>query len=212
MAGSQAVDAGRAVADLEKQGAKKIVLDLRDAATGPPEEGVKLANLFLDKGLITYLQGQRVSRQNFEADPAKLVSKLPMVVLTNRGTAAAAEVAAAALLDNKRAQVVGERTYGDAALRKPITMDDGSAVVLSVAKYYSPGGKAIQDHGVTPSVAVQDIEPLVDIDEETPLEKPEAPERKPGDDPVLKKAIEVLSGRQAASAEKPAQAAAAPAR
>ena len=78
------------------------------------------------------------------------------MVIVNRGTAGAAEVAAAALLESKRADVVGERTYGDAAIRKPVTMDDGSAVILSVAKYYSPAGKAIQDTGVTPNVAQAD--------------------------------------------------------
>jgi carboxyl-terminal processing protease len=183
----------RAVTDLEKQGAKKLILDVRNSTVGPPEEGVALANLFLDKGLITYLQGQRISRQDFQADPAKTVAKIPMVVMTNRGTASAAEVAAAALLDNKRAQVVGERTYGDAAVRKPITMDDGSAVILSVAKYFSPGGKAIQDTGVTPTVPVQDIEPSIEGDDDPTPERPE-PQQKPGEDPVLKKAIETLTG------------------
>ena len=81
-----------------------------------------------------------------------------MAVLTNHGTADAAEVVAAALMDNKRAQVVGERTYGDAAMRKAITMEDGGAIILSVAKYYSPDGKAIQDTGVTPQTAVMDTE------------------------------------------------------
>ena len=63
------------------------------------------------------------------------------MVIVNRGTAGAAEIAAAALLDSKRAELVGERTYGDASIRKAIQMDDGSAVILSVAKYYSPNGK-----------------------------------------------------------------------
>ena len=187
-------EVARAVGELEKQGAKKLMLDLRNSATGHPEEGVTLANLFLDKGLIAYVQGQRVSRQDFQADPAKMLAKLPLVVLTNRGTTAAAEVAAAALQENGRAEVVGERTYGDAAVRKPVTMDDGSAVILSVAKFYSPKGKAIQDTGVTPSVAVQDVEPSAETDDEAAPEHPEKLERKPGDDPVLKKGIDVLTG------------------
>src|SRR5262252_3985072 len=141
------------VQKLQSDGAKKLMLDLRNCATGTPEDGIALANLFLNKGRITYLVGQKVARQNFEADAAKAITSLPMTVLTNRGTADAAEVAAGALLDNKRAQVVGERTYGDAAMRKAITMEDGGAIILSVAKYYSPEGKAIQDTGVTPNVA-----------------------------------------------------------
>jgi len=180
-----------AIKSLEKQGAQRLILDLRHSSTGTPEEGVQVANLFLDKGLITYLQGQKVARKDFEADPAKAITKLPLVVLTNRGTARGAEVAAAALLDNKRAQVVGERTYGDASVRRPIPTDEGGAIILSVAKYYSPSGKAIQDNYVTPSVAVNETEPAADMDEEAPPETPQPPE-KPGEDPVLKKAIEVV--------------------
>ena len=105
---------------------------------GEPQDGIALANLFLAKGEITYLQGQKVPRQDFEADASKDITKLPLVVITNRGTADGAEIAAGALMDDKRAELVGERTYGDASLRKAVTMDDGGAIILSVAKYYSP--------------------------------------------------------------------------
>jgi carboxyl-terminal processing protease len=201
-----AKEVAQAVAALQKQGAKKLILDLRHSASGAPPEGVALANLFVEKGLITYLQGQKVSRQNFEAEPAKAIYRDALVVIVNRGTAGGAEVAAAALLDSKRAAVVGERTYGDAALRRAITMDDGSAVILSVAKYYSPSGKAIQDNAVTPSVAVLDQEPAADIDEDAP-EKPEAPEppRKPENDAALQKAIEVLTKGLPPAEERKAQ-------
>src|SRR5205823_656701 len=116
-----------AVQKLQKDGAQKLVVDVRNCAVGTPEDGVALANLFMTQGRITYLQGQRVTRQNFEADPGKGITSLPVAVLTNRGTAGAAEIMAAALMENNRAQVVGERTYGDAAVRKAITMEDGSA-------------------------------------------------------------------------------------
>jgi carboxyl-terminal processing protease len=97
--------------------------------------------------------------------------------------------------DDKRAQVVGERTYGDASLRKAITMDDGSAIILSVAKYYSPSGKAIQDVGVTPTTPVAEPEAQVEFDENgEPLPETNEPQRKPEDDPLLKKAVEILSG------------------
>src|ERR1039457_7642510 len=82
-----------AIQNLQKDGAQKLILDLRDCAAGTPEDGIALANLFLDKGRIAYLQGQRVARQNFDADPAKALTTLPMAVLTNRGTASGAEVA-----------------------------------------------------------------------------------------------------------------------
>jgi len=184
-------DIAAKVEDLQKQGAKRLVLDLRHCATGGPEQGTKLANLFLDKGLITYFEGQKVQRQDVSADAKEDISRLPLAVIVNRGTAGGAEVAAAALLDDKRAEVVGERTYGDAAVRKTITMDDGSAVILSVAKYYSPGGKAIQDTGVTPSVAVQEIEPVALDDDGNPL-TPE-PQQQNNEDLLLKKAIEVVT-------------------
>jgi len=192
-----------AVERLQREGAKKVLLDLRNCAVGGPEEGAALANLFLNKGLITYLQGQRVPRKNFEADTAKAVSNLPLAVITNRGTADGAEVAAAALADNKRGQVVGERTYGDAALRRAVNMDDGGAIILSVAKYYSPTGKAIQDNGVTPGVLVNEPEAQVEVDENgEPLPESTEPQRKPEDDPLLKKAVEVLAAPQVAQATK----------
>ena len=144
-----------------------------------PEDGVAVANLFLDKGKITYAQGQKVKRQDYDAVPEKAIYKnQPIVIITNRGTASAAEIVAASLLDAKRAEVVGERTYGDAAIRKAITMDDGAAVILSVAKYYSPSGKAIQDTGVTPTVLVTEAETFVDTEEGQ--EAPAAPEAQEG--------------------------------
>jgi carboxyl-terminal processing protease len=179
---------GQQVESLEKQGAKRIILDLRHCATGEPEAGVTLANLFMDKGLIGYTQGQKVSRQDFQATASKQVTKLPLVVLTNRATADAAEVAAAALLESKRAQVVGERTFGDAAIRKAVTMEDGSAVILSVAKFYAPGGKAIQDSGVTPSVPQAESEAPAEDDNTSP-DLQDATPSKSGPDLILNRAL-----------------------
>jgi carboxyl-terminal processing protease len=186
------------VQKLQKDGAQKLVLDLRNCATGSPEDGIALANLFMNKGRITYLVGQKMPRQNFEADPAKAITNLPVAVLTNRGTADAAEVAAAALMDSKRAQVVGERTYGDAAVRRAITMEDGGAIILSVAKYYSPDGKAIQDTGVTPNNVVSDADAQIDVDDNGEPVPDAAAEKTPQqkkveDDAVVKKALELLA-------------------
>ena len=188
-----------AVESLQKQGAQKLILDLRNCAVGAAQEGIALANLFLAKGEITYLQGQKVPRQDFTADTAKDITKLPLVVITNRGTADGAEIAAGALMDNKRAELVGERTYGDASLRKAITMDDGGAIILSVAKYYSPDGKAIQDMGVTPEIAMSEPESQVELDENgEPLpETPEQPDHKQ-EDPLLKRAVEIANGQKTA--------------
>lgn len=196
LSAAQVKEAAAAIQKLQKDGAQKLVVDVRNCAMGGPEDGVAFANLFLNKGHIAYLKGQRFERENFDADPAKAITSLPVAVLTNRGTASAAEVAAAALMENKRAQVVGERTYGDAALRRAITMDDGGAIILSVAKYYSPDGKAIQDTSVTPGTVVNEPDAQVDYDDNgEPI--PEAQnqplqQKKTEDDTVVKKALEIL--------------------
>ena len=189
-----------AIRDLEKQGAKKLILDLRNSAFGSPEEGVALANLFLDKGLITYSQGQRYSRKNYEAVPGNQIWKLPVVVLTNRSTTSGAEIAAGALLDSKRAEVVGERTYGDAAKREAITMEDGSAVILAVAKFYNAKGKSIQEAAVVPTRVVVDTSAAVAPEEDDDTEKPDKSKepkdqpKKADEDLILKNALEVLNG------------------
>lgn len=193
LAGGKVKEVAMAIEALQKQGAKKIVLDLRSCAVGTPDEGVDLANLFLDKGLITYVQGQRYARKDYNADAKKDITQAPLVVITNRGTASGAEVAAAALQQDKRASLVGERTYGDASIRQAVTMDDGGAIILSVAKYYGPDGKSIQDNGVTPETLVAEPDTQVELDDEgEPIGKDE-PIAKAGEDPLLKKALEVLS-------------------
>jgi carboxyl-terminal processing protease len=185
----KSVEVARHLESLMKQGARKILLDLRDSASGDAKEGLSLADLFLDEGTITSLRGQKVERQDFPASREKTLCRLPLVVVTNRGTARGTEVAASALLENKRAEVVGERSYGDAAWRRPVPLDDGGAVILSVAKYYSPSGKAIQDTGVTPTVVaiarerVSDSERAIEPQPELPLSQ----------DTILQKAIEVLT-------------------
>jgi carboxyl-terminal processing protease len=197
----QVKQAHDAIQKLQQDGAQKLVVDLRNCAVGDPQQGIAFANLFLNKGRITYLKGQRIPQQNFDADPAKAITTLPVAVLTNGGTADAAEIAASALGDNKRADLVGERTYGDAAMRKALNVDDGGAIILSVAKYYSPeGNKAIQDTGVTPATVVAAPGPQADIEVDengepiSPAEpqQPAQQQKKLEDDPVLKKALDML--------------------
>jgi carboxyl-terminal processing protease len=184
----------------QKDGAQKLIIDLRNTAVGEPDDGIAFANLFLNKGRITYLQGQRFPRQNFDAEASKAITTLPVVVLTNRGTAGGSEIAASAIMDNKRGELVGEPTYGDASLRRAITMDDGSAIILSVAKYYTPDGKAIQDNRVTPKNPVLQAEPLPEFDdngEPLPVTNEQQPQqqKKLADDPAVKKALEVLGAK-----------------
>jgi carboxyl-terminal processing protease len=181
---------------LEKQGAKKLILDLRNCAEGEESEGIATANLFLNHGTITYLQGQKYPRQAFNADPAKAITNLPLVVLVNKGTSGPAEIVASAILGNARGDVVGDKTFGDGSIQKTIEMPDGSALILSVAKYYSPDGKAIQDAAVTPNVLVADADdaaPLPDEDENIAPAEDSTNEKAPQQqDDQLQKAIQVL--------------------
>lgn len=187
------------IRDLQKQGAKKLVLDLRNSASGAESEGIATANLFLDHGTITYLQGQKYPREAFNADPIKDITKLPVAVLVNRGTAGPAEIVASAILENARGDVVGDKTFGDGSVQKLIEMRDNSALILSIAKYYSPSGKAIQDTAVTPNVMVADIADDAGLpDEDQPAVPDEKKEKKPKDqtDEQLNKALEVLKNRE----------------
>jgi carboxyl-terminal processing protease len=140
---------------MKSAGNKKVLLDLRDVAAGDMTEATRLANFLLKSGTIGSLEGQQVAKVTFTADPSKaIVPAAPMVVLVNHGTAGPAELVAAALLDNKRADLVGEKTFGEGTQQKTFELPDGAALILSVAKYESPSGKKLQDDGVTPGVLV----------------------------------------------------------
>jgi carboxyl-terminal processing protease len=181
---------------LQKDGAKKIILDLRNSGGGEEQEGIDTANLFLNHGTITYVQGQKFPKQTYNADPQKAVaSNIPLVVLVNRGTAGPAEIVASAVMENARGDVVGDKTFGSGSIQKVIDMPDGSALILSIAKYYSPSGKALQDTAVTPNILVADnnddfISPDDDNSDDSAQEQKQ-PKANPTDD-QLNKAIEVL--------------------
>ena len=185
------------IKSLEKSGAKKLLLDLRYTAAGEESEGIAVANLFLNHGTITYLQGQKVPRQAYNADPAKAITTLPVAVLVNHGTAGAAEIVASAILENARGDVVGEKTFGDGSVPKTFDLPDGGALILSVAKYYSPSGKAIQDASVTPNglVAGEDDSVGPDDDDSQPDTNDQDAKPKKTQDDQLNKAVEVLKSR-----------------
>ena len=185
------------IKSLEKAGAKKILLDIRNCAEGEESEGVAVANLFLNHGTITYLQGQKYPRQAFNADPAKAITALPVAVLVNRGTSGAAEIVAAAILENARGDVVGDKTFGDGSVQKTIDLPDGGALILSIAKYYSPSGKAIQDNAITPNVLVADVDDAAGPDDEDSAPANPDQDVKPKNtvDDQLIKAVEVLKSR-----------------
>ena len=166
---------------------RKILLDLRDDSEGEPEQGIRLANFFVNQGTLAVLEGQKFPRQTFTADPAKVLTTAPLAVLVNRGTYGASEITADAIEGAKRGDVVGERTFGEGSVQKTIELPDGSALLLTVAKFQGPDGKKIQDEAVAPTVPVgQSAQDDVDADEN--------PQPTKGDEP-LNKALELLKSK-----------------
>ena len=183
-----------------KAGNKKVLLDLRDAASGDMAEGVRLANFFLKSGTIATLEGQKFPKQTFTADASKAIDPAaPLVVLVNRGTAGPAELVAAAIADNKRGELVGERTFGEGAQQKTFELPDGGAVILSIAKYASPAGKKFEDDAVTPGTLVASSQDNFDLeDEDTAGAAKSAPKRPSVEvDDQLTKALELLKAKAA---------------
>src|ERR1041385_4384163 len=196
MTKGKAAEIAEKIKSLQKKGAKKLVLDLRNNSEGDEEEGVAVANLFLGKGTIGSLQGQKVEKVTYTADPQKKITDLPLVVLVNRGTAGPAELVASAILDNTRGDVLGDKTFGEGSVQKLIEVPDGSALILSIAKYYTPNGKIIQENGITPNVLVastDDLPVISDDDDNNSSEEPQKPQHK--EDEQLKRAIEVLKAK-----------------
>ncbi len=184
----------------EKGGDKKVVLDLRDVSIGDMAQGVRLANFFLKSGTIATLQGQKVAKQTFGAEAGKVLDpSAPLVVLINHGTAGSAELVAAAIEDNKRGEVVGEKTFGEGAQQKTFELPDGGAVILSIAKYQSPSGKAYEDEGVTPTVTVaSNTDDLEGVDDDAANVPPHPRKSGTQTDDQLNKALELLKGKAAA--------------
>jgi carboxyl-terminal processing protease len=189
----KAAEVAEKIKSLQKKGAKKLVLDLRYNSEGDEEEGVALANLFLGKGNIGSLQGQKFEKVTYAADPQKKITDLPLVVLVNRGTAGAAELVAAAIQDNARGDVLGDKTFGEGSVQKLIEVPDGSALILSVAKYYTSNGKIIQDTGITPNILVASSDDVVAVSDDDDSNSPDEPQKtQPKEDEQLRRAIEVL--------------------
>jgi carboxyl-terminal processing protease len=173
---------------MPKNGNKKILLDLRDVAEGDEEQGIRLANLFLESGTIATLSGQKYTYEAFNADSSKFITGAPLVVLVNHGTSGPGEIVAAAILDNKRGDVVGDRTFGEGSVQKTMELPDGAALILSVAKYASPLGKKIQDEAVTPNIVV-----AANQDNDDQL----GPAKTPKPDDQLTKALDILKQKSA---------------
>jgi carboxyl-terminal processing protease len=200
MGAGTGADARRQLDALLKRGATSVILDLRASSGTIEQEAVELASAFIDNGTVGYLQGQKVDRKTFMADPGMTITKAPLVVLVNQGTAGMAELVAGAILDSKRGQVVGTRTFGSGSAQTLIPMADGFALLISHAKYYTPTNTEIQDNGIRPDVeqlaaGEEQIDPTADQAEVQP-----APPQTSGpeEDRQLNKAIELLKRPAAA--------------
>src|ERR1041385_2777006 len=210
--------------DLLKQGAQKIVIDVRDTAGGSLTEAVAVANLFIKDGVLAQTIGREgKALKTFTADPKAVIFSGPVVAMIDTGTAGAAEVVASALLERNRGQVVGEKSFGAGTEQQLFSLRGGDGLLLTTVKWASANGKTFlgEDRahsGVSPTVEVkgQDVADSVDPDDLTgndddTINKPDqtdkheaAPSQStkpPAEDLQLKKALELLK-------DKPAQRAA----
>ena len=129
---------------LKEEGARGLILDLRDDPGGLLSAAVAIADIFLDKGEIVSTKGRNTDARRYDAQKDGLYEDLPMAVLINQNSASASEIVAAALQDHKRAVVVGQRSYGKGSVQNIIDLDGGNSVLkLTVASYYRPSGENI---------------------------------------------------------------------
>lgn len=138
-----------------------LVLDLRDNPGGLLDEGVRVADRFLDDGLIVTTQGRNPRNTEREAArPEGTEPEYPVVLLVNDGTASASEIVAGALQDHKRALVVGSRSFGKGSVQTLFGLDDGAGLKLTIARYFTPSGRSIQDVGIQPDLPVRAADDL----------------------------------------------------
>jgi carboxyl-terminal processing protease len=173
------------VADAVKNGATRLIVDVRRVSNGSPEDGLAIARLFVGTGTLAMRETKAGPRETIAAAAGDGSITLPAVVLIDTGTSAAAEIFASALAGNKRAELIGEHTIGRAAEQKLIKLPDGAGLWLSTTRYLTPAGTPLHEKGLEPSVAVD--EPEVEFGQ--PM---------PAGDPILEKAIEHLAAKKAA--------------
>lgn len=158
-----AKDLEKALARLEQDSDGRLqglVLDLRDNPGGLLDQAVRVADLWLDKGLIVYTKGRVDNQQQeFQAHVDGLPQEYPIVVLVNAGSASASEIVAGALQDQGRALVLGEHTFGKGSVQTVFPLEDGSGLRLTTALYYTPAGRSIQEVGISPDITVSATDP-----------------------------------------------------
>jgi carboxyl-terminal processing protease len=157
-----------ALATLKKENAgnlKGLVLDLRNNPGGVLNAAVEVSDAFLKSGLIVYTEGRiENSEMRFNAAPDDLIEGAPLVVLINAGSASASEIVAGALQDQKRAVIMGEKSFGKGSVQTILPTSNGAAVKLTTARYYTPSGRSIQAEGIEPDIALAHVK-LESIDQ-----------------------------------------------
>jgi len=170
------------IADLTKNGASKLIVDLRRTSSGNTEDGLTLARAFVASGTLAVRETKGSPRETIAAAQGDGAITLPLALLIDTGTSGAAEIFASALSGNKRADLIGEHTIGRAALQKLVKLPDGAGLWLSTTRYLTPAGTPLHEKGLEPTVAVD--EPEVEIGQPTPTT-----------DPILDKALEHLKAK-----------------
>jgi carboxyl-terminal processing protease len=193
------------LSEMIAKGAQKIVLDLRGAANGKLQEGIAVANLFVGSGTLARTLGKGDKEiQAYNADPSKVAFTGPLAVVIDRSTAGPAEIIAAAVRDQKRGELVGERTFGTGSEQQMFSLTDGGALLLTTSKYAPATGKAFMEEPITPTIKVDrpvETDTILpdgdddDSDEEKPEQQPQVTPTKPPqpvEDVQLKKAFEIV--------------------
>ncbi|WP_027159109.1 S41 family peptidase [Methylobacter luteus] len=165
-----------AVAELKKEnagGLKGLVLDLRNNPGGVLNAAVEVSDAFIKSGLIVYTEGRiENSEMRFNASPDDIIDGAPIVVLINAGSASASEIVAGALQDQKRAVIIGEKSFGKGSVQTILPTSNGAAVKLTTARYYTPSGRSIQAEGIEPDIALARVKlESLDKSEFTPVKE-----------------------------------------
>ena len=151
---------------------KGLVLDLRNNPGGLLDQAVRVTDRFLSSGVIVTTEGRQ--KKNVEVERAKdrdTEPAYPMIVLVNRGTASASEIVAGALQDHGRAVIMGTQTFGKGSVQTVVELEDGSGLKLTIAKYYTPKHRSIQELGIAPDVVVAETAPPARGEEDVPSER-----------------------------------------
>lgn len=149
----------KAIKTLEEQSKgtlKGLILDIRNNPGGLLDQAVKIANRFIDSGVIVSMQGRKEDQKmKFNAHPDGKLSRYPLVVLVNSGSASGAEIVAGAIQDHARGIIIGTQTFGKGSVQTIFPLKDGSGLRLTTARYYTPNGRSIQAKGIVPDIIVK---------------------------------------------------------